>query len=186
MDLAKESVNYCRNTRITAYLRRFRPISGGSQLTQSWSKKANFRFLGDHWSVLLQSTGALNSSQADLQLKRADNSASWWPKKERDCAIQTAWLSACSLFFFVPPSQIFLPLTPENFGRKSRTSANSKKISSIGTRKKKVSIAHAEPLSTSRQFSYLKRNSMPNICHVAILIFGRKCTGLIWYFLRKF
>jgi hypothetical protein len=56
---------------------------------------------------------------------------------------------------------------------------------SIGTRKKKVSIAHAEPLSTSRQFSYLKRNSMPNICHVAILIFGRKCTGLIWYFLRK-
>ena len=98
MDLAKKPVNYCRNTRITAYLQRFRPFSGGSQLT-SGPKKANFRFLDDHWSVLLQSTAALNPSQADLQLKRADTSASWWPKKERDCAIQTAWLSACSFSF---------------------------------------------------------------------------------------
>ena len=110
MDLAKESVNYCRNTRITAYLWRFRPISGGSQLTQSWSKKANFRFLGDHWSVLLQSTGALNSSQADLQLKRAYTRASWWAKKERDCTIQTAWLSACGLFSVNTPK--FWPKKP--------------------------------------------------------------------------
>ena len=153
MDLAKESVNYCRNTRITAYLRRFRPISGGSQLTQSWSKKANFRFLGDHWSVLLQSTGALNSSQADLQLKRADNSASWWPKKkERDCAIQTAWLSACSLFFL---SFFFI----------SSILAN---LSSINTRKfwpKKPNICQLQKNIVHR---YPKKKSFDRACWTPI------------------
>ena len=52
--------------------------------------------------------------------------------------------------------------------------------------KKKISIARAESLCTSRHFSYLKRNSKTNICHVAILFFGRTCTGLFWYFLGNF
>ena len=138
-------VNYCRNTRIIAYLRHFRPISGGSQLTQSWSKKANLRFLGDHWSVLLQSTGALNPSQADLQLKRADTSPSWWPKKRKGLRHSNG-LAKHLRPFFSPSSQIFLPLTPENFGRKSQTSANSKKILSIGTRKKKFNCECWTPI----------------------------------------